>query len=360
MRRWRSVIIVAGLWTLFGLWSAQQYLLLVFASGREVESYLRPFQVYLSGAWLWALFTPLVVLAVRRLPQRGRALVLTAAGHMALFVVLALVDTVWDVWWYAALTETARRPFLPAALSQSNTNLFSYVVVATAVYALDYYRAYRERGLAATQLAAQLARTQLRVLRSQLHPHFLFNTLNAIAALMHRDVEAADRMLTRLSELLRTAIDTADLREVPVTEEMAFTEGYLEIERTRFSDRLSVTVDVAADAAGAAVPHLLLQPLVENAVRHGIAPRAGTGRIDVRVRRSNGRLRLTVSDDGIGRRGDAHEGTGLGVTRERLRHLYGETASMRTGDRPEGGFEVAIELPYREVNGGEDPWESAP
>jgi signal transduction histidine kinase len=347
MARWRPVVVVAGLWTLFGLWSVQQYLLLVFASGREVESWSRPFAVYLSGAWLWAAFTPLIVMLVRRFPLERQRVWLPLVAHAGLFVALSLVDTAFDTWWYAVLTDSDRRPFLPAAFGQSNTNLFSYAVVVVAAHALAYYRAYRERTIAAARLEAQLAQTQLHVLRARLHPHFLFNTLNAIAALMHRDVEAADRMLARLSELLRTAIDSSDLQEVSLADELAFVERYLEIERTRFSDRLDVRVDVASDAYGAAVPHLLLQPLVENAVRHGIAPRAGAGRIEVFARRRNGQVLLAVRDDGVGSRGREREGTGLGVTRERLRHLYGDAARIRSGDRAGGGFEVEIELPYR-------------
>jgi two-component sensor histidine kinase len=347
MRRWRPVLIVVGLWTLFGLWSAQQYLLLVLASGREVESWSRPFAVYLGSAWLWAGFTPLIVQVTRRVPLERRRLGRALAAHVGLFVVLSLVDPAFDSWWYATLTDTAARPLLPGVLSQSNTNLFSYLVVVVAASALSYYRAYRERTVVAARLETQLAQAQLRELRARLHPHFLFNTLNAVAALMHRDVEAADRVLARLSELLRTAVETGELQEVSLAEELAFVEGYLEIERTRFSDRLDVRIDVADNAFGAAVPHLLLQPLVENAVRHGIAPRAGSGRIEVSARRTDRQLLLSVRDDGVGRHGPDRDGIGLGVTRERLHHIYGEAASLRAGDRPTGGFEVEIVLPYR-------------
>jgi LytS/YehU family sensor histidine kinase len=263
------------------------------------------------------------------------------------FVVLSLADTLFDTWWYAALTNSTPRAFLPAALTQSNTNLFSYAVVVVVAYGLSYYRAYRERTVAAARLETQLARTQLDALRARLHPHFLFNTLNAIAALMHRDVEAADRMLARLSELLRTAIDAGAAHEVALADELAFVERYLEIERARFSDRLDIRLDVAPDAYAAAVPQLLLQPLVENAVRHGIAPRAGAGRIEVSAHRHAAQLVLAVRDNGVGSRGRRGDGTGLGVTRERLRQMYAGAARLRSGDLPGGGFEVQIVLPYR-------------
>jgi hypothetical protein len=352
MRPWRVAVIIVGLWALFGLWSTQQYLLLTIASGREVESWTRPFAVYLGSAMLWAAFTPLIMLAVRRLPRAGRGLLVAAGGHLALFIAIASVDTMVDRAWYAWLTQSAQRPFWPAAISQGNTNLFSYLVVALTTFAVDYYGAFRERTLAASQLAGQLARSQLQALRAQLHPHFLFNTLNGIAALMHRDVEAADRMLTRLSELLRTAMDAGETQEVTVREEMTFTEGYLEIERTRFSDRLTVTLDVHPEVETVAIPHLLLQPLVENAVRHGIAPRAGAGHITVRLRPEGAYLHVVVQDDGVGNGQEPSDGTGLGVTRQRLRHLYGPAATLRAGNHPGGGFMVTVTIPLRRLPDG--------
>jgi signal transduction histidine kinase len=347
MKRFKVMLIVAGLWTLFGLWTAQQYLLLVVASGREVESWTRPFAVYLSGAWLWAAFTPLIVWLTGRFPLDRRRVGRTLLAHASAFAGMALADPLFDGWWYTVLTATDPRPFLPAALNQSNSNLFSYTVVAVAAYGFRYYRAFRERTVTAARLEAQLARTQLDALRARLHPHFLFNTLNAIAALMHRDVEAADRMLARLSELLRTAIDRGDVHEVPLADELAFVEGYLEIERARFADRLDVRLEVAPEAYGAAVPNLLLQPLVENAVRHGIAPRAGVGRIEVSAHRDAELLVLAVRDNGVGSGGTGRDGTGLGVTRERVRQMYGTAARLEAGDIPDGGYEVQIVLPYR-------------
>nr|WP_274622418.1 histidine kinase [Myxococcus fulvus] len=208
----------------------------------------------------------------------------------------------------------------------------------------------REEAVRASQLEAQLAQAQLQLLRSQLQPHFLFNTLHAISALMHRDVESADRMVGQLSELLRASLERDGRHEVPLSEELELLSPYLDIERTRFSDRLQVDVDVAEDARDALVPSLLLQPLVENAIRHGIAPRRGPGKVWVRVRRAGARLAVEVEDDGVGPpagRTELEEGIGLGATRARLERLHGAEQSVTWKARAPSGFLLSLSLPYR-------------
>jgi two-component system LytT family sensor kinase len=176
------------------------------------------------------------------------------------------------------------------------------------------------RELRASQLEAQLAQAQLQLLRSQLHPHFLFNALHSISALMHQDVEAADRMVSRLSELLRASLEEArsGRHEISLAEELALLEPYLDIEQTRFSDRLRVRLEVPEEARTAMVPALLLQPLVENAIRHGIAPRRGPGEVVVRAEHVAERLEIEVRDDGVGPPQELHEGVGLRNTCSRL------------------------------------------
>jgi LytS/YehU family sensor histidine kinase len=183
----------------------------------------------------------------------------------------------------------------------------------------------------------------------QLNPHFLFNTLHAISALVHKDVEAADRMIARLSDLLRYALESTDAQEVPLRQELGFLNRYLEIEQTRFGDRLTVRLDIAPETLDALVPNLVLQPLVENAIRHGIEPRAKPGRIDLRARRENGRLKLEVCDNGVGLPSGRipEEGVGLSNTRARLQQLYGEGHCFELGDAPGGGLMVSVELPFR-------------
>jgi LytS/YehU family sensor histidine kinase len=219
------------------------------------------------------------------------------------------------------------------------------------VHALSYYRLFRDREVRNSQLETRLARSQLQVLRAQLQPHFLFNTLNSIAALMHRDVESADRMVTRLGDLLRLSLSHTERQEVPLRQELAFLEKYLDIQRTRFRDRLTARVSADADALDGLVPSLILQPLVENAIRHGIEPRAAAGRVDVRARLDGDALVVEVEDDGPGLSPDARGepngcGIGLANTRARLEQLYGDRQRLTLSNGP-GGLLVRVELPYR-------------
>jgi LytS/YehU family sensor histidine kinase len=181
----------------------------------------------------------------------------------------------------------------------------------------------------------------------QLHPHFLFNTLNAIAALMHKDVRLADRMIARLGDLLRAALEDPGTQEVTLRRELAFLTPYLEIEQTRLGPRLDLHTDIPADLLDARLPYMLLQPLVENAIRHGIAPRPGPGRLEVQARRAGGRLVLEVRDDGVGLpAAGVTEGIGLSNTRARLRGLYGESGKLALRGGPRGGLTVTITMPY--------------
>jgi signal transduction histidine kinase len=254
--------------------------------------------------------------------------------------------------------------------------LLVFAAIVGAVWALDLYRRYRERELRASQLEARLARAQLDALRQQLHPHFLFNTLNTISALMHRDVEAADRVVTRLGDLLRMGLQRSSRQEIALREELDFLERYVEIQRTRFQDRLTVAIEAEPEALDLLVPSLVLQPLVENAVRHAVEPRVEPGRVEVRARREDGRLVLTVADDGPGivaeacasastkgcgvglanraegEVGGTHAstkgcGVGLANTKARLEQLYGEAHRFVLANREGGGLEVRLELPLR-------------
>jgi len=213
-----------------------------------------------------------------------------------------------------------------------------------------YYEKYRDRELKASILETQLARTQLQVLKFQLHPHFLFNTLNSVSELMHQDVAAADRMIIRLSELLRLTLDSGGAQEIPLKQELDFLEGYLEIEQTRFQDRLTVHLEIDPETLDARVPNMFLQPLVENAVRHGIAKRAGKGTIFVRSHRTGYFLHLTLADNGPGippeKLAKSNGGLGLANTRSRLQVLYPEMHTFEIRSPAQGGCEIRITLPF--------------
>ena len=248
------------------------------------------------------------------------------------------------VGWYEQL------PPLPELLWTSvlNNLLMSWMIIGVA-HAIIYAERERRRQQHAQELETQLANARLHALSSQLNPHFLFNTLNSIAEMVHRDAEVADRMLMALAALLRHSLDSGQAREVTLGEELELLEHYVSIEQMRLGPRLHFDCDVASDALGARVPHLLLQPLVENAIRHAIAPRIAPGSISVRARRAGGRLLMEVEDDGDAQADPATKGAGIGLstTRARLQGLYGPDHSFDVSRRPEGGTLARVDVPFR-------------
>lgn len=223
-----------------------------------------------------------------------------------------------------------------------------YLAIVAVIYVITHYESLRRHELAASRLEGQLAQAHLQMLKMQLHPHFLFNTLNAISALMHRDVDAADRMITQLSDLLRLALEKDERHQVRLDAELDFLHHYLAIEQIRFHDRMQVEIDVAPECLGAQVPRLILQPLVENAIRHGIAMRSAAGRLHISARRRDGRLALTVADDGPGLPPGRplRPGVGLANTQARLEQLYGNDYVLELVNADEGGLEVRLDIPF--------------
>jgi LytS/YehU family sensor histidine kinase len=235
------------------------------------------------------------------------------------------------------------------------SGLVTYAAILAAGTALEYGRRERERQVREAQLQTQLTSARLEALKMQLRPHFLFNTLHAISVLVHESPESATAMVARLGDLLRLSLARNGEHEVPLARELEFVRLYLEIEQTRFQDRLRVSYDVDPAALGAAVPDMLLQPLVENAIKHGISKRAGPGRIELSAHRTDGTLELRVRDDGPGyapsprsSHGNGNGGgIGLSATRARLLELYGDAQRLDVSGAPGGGCQVAITLPFR-------------
>jgi LytS/YehU family sensor histidine kinase len=244
--------------------------------------------------------------------------------------------------------HTIAAHFFPDMVYSLLPNFASYLFLFTIIVAWQYYRRYRERELVASQLSAQLSQAKLQALRMQLNPHFLFNAMNSISMLVRRnDNTHAVRMLAGLSDLLRYVLEDSPTDEVPLRDEIAFLERYLEIERVRFGDRLHVHVDAAADTLDAFLPNLLLQPLVENAIRHGVARKVTPGRIEIAARKLGDRLILQVTDDGPGL-GPSLAGTGVGLanTRSRLEQIYGGEQSFELRAAQPNGAVATISLPY--------------
>ncbi len=232
--------------------------------------------------------------------------------------------------------------------------LIGFTIIVALVHVVNHLKDVRDREIHTAQLESALARAQLQNLRLQLQPHFLFNALNTISATMYEDARAADEMLGRLAELLRASLRTAQTDEVPLSTEIESLQAYLAIMRARFGSRLTVRLEIDEDCDQDLVPSLLLQPLVENAIRHGRTERDGEGVITVRAARKNERLELEVEDDGPGvdDRGDLlSSGIGLSSTAERLRLLYGDAARFTAGNRAGGGFVVAASIPVRHSGG---------
>ncbi len=235
--------------------------------------------------------------------------------------------------------------------------LMTYSAIVGLSYALGYYRESQARAIKAAQLETSLAEARLKTLEAQLHPHFLFNTLHAISSLIHTRPDSADRMISRLSDLLRITFAHSGAPRVPLQEELEFLQKYLEIEQTRFLDRLSVKYEIDPETLDAEVPRLILQPLVENAIKHGVAPRSGPGTIRISSRRDGDDLRLEVSDNGVGLSGGAraklHDGVGLSNTRARLECLYGSAHALEFSEAGQG-LTVEMRFPFHRVPSGTD------
>jgi two-component system LytT family sensor kinase len=226
----------------------------------------------------------------------------------------------------------------------------AYITIVLIAHALLYYHRYRERELRTTQLEAQLAKVRLQALKSQLQPHFLFNTMHSISALMFTDVGAADRMMSRLSDLLRISLETAHTQITTLSRELECVNCYLEIEKVRFEERMNIILEIAPEALDAQVPHLLLQPLVDNAVKHGISKLPAAGEIRITVKLNEDKLQLEVKDNGPGmRQTQTRRTNGLGLrnTRERLESLYGKNQSLEVVCPPQGGVTVRVCIPFQ-------------
>lgn len=279
----------------------------------------RPFAVHISGALVYSVIHSAAMLGTRMVlmqqhrPQRG--------------------------WWLAARIEY---------LTQLDWILMTYLFLVGLAHALEYRRESERRSVDSAHLETRLVEAQLQSLQRQLQPHFLFNTLNAISGLMRMDVDAADRMMDRLGDLLRTALDSNGQQEVALTDELEMLQKYMDIEQARFGTRLSVSMSIEPDTLAALVPTFLLQPIVENAVRHGVAPYSAPGHIGVDASRDGDRLVLRVRDSGQGVPQHfltlLNTGVGLSNTRARLQHLYGSHHAFTFAN--DNGFCVTISIPF--------------
>lgn len=356
-RRIFKWLTIFGFWTLAGLFFTSQFVLQNQLSARPIPVYQILIWQLFSG-YVWFALMPVIFWLGRLFAFEGRHFLRNIFIHLIASIVLSAFQLAIDALVLPRLGYPPNREFASFAEAYRfflfvnlHFSMTIYWAVLGIKYAVNYYRMYQERELRAAQLENQLAQARLSVLKNQLHPHFLFNTLNNISELVYKDPEAADQMIASLSDLLRISLDKLDVQEVSLQQELEFLNKYLEIEQMRFHDRLRVKYEIEADALDARVPNMILQPLVENAIKYGIAPRAEGGTIEIGASRANGHLNLKVADDGLGIPfGDVanlNEGVGLSNTRARLRHLYGADHDFALKARTGGGVRLDLQIPFR-------------
>jgi len=349
---WVKFAAIFGFWTLLAFLRASSNSLYRVSSGIP-SRYMFELRSAMLDYWIWVTLTPAIFYMAKRFPFGKKTWVRTAMIHFGAYLAVASV--------HEAIAQLIGLPgpvgpafhgsILPLrVIAFLYDDLWMYWPVVVIWSLLEYYQRYREGDMRAAQLNQQLTRAELQALRNQLHPHFLFNTLNSIATLMHEDVQAADDMLADLSHLLRVYLSDNDQQEITLGQESELLQTYVSIQKRRFEDRLSAVFDIPPDLSRAAVPTLLLQSLVENAILHGIAPRPRPGRVRISGREDGSKLVLEVSDDGGGLPPKYSEGIGLSNTRSRLRQLYADRQSFELRNIPNAGVTVRITLPLRFIS----------
>ncbi len=313
----------------------------------------------IAGDWSYAVFwvalTPLVLWIARRFPFERKKIWSRVLLHLGASVVLALVHKAAHGLFFALYQHWVDGVQFSWEIQYRNLLLYFdyglqlYWIIIMFAYAYEYYVLYQDRKVRASQLEAQLAQAQLQALKMQLQPHFLFNTLNAISVLIQKDPQLARKTVGRLSDLLRHSLDTIGVQQVTLRAELEFLERYLQIEQTRFGDRLEVEMHVDPDAMNAIVPNMILQPLVENSIKHGISEQRGPAHIAIRAHRNNGTLVLSVQDNGRGlldKGGNIRDGVGLSSTKARLQQLYGENQSFELASVNGSGVCATVRIPF--------------
>jgi two-component system LytT family sensor kinase len=355
---WARWVIIWGVWTLIGLVFTGQFYFSMYRSDRPVEW---SYSIYLQMTWayLWALVTPIILWVAGRFPIERQHWGRNLSAHILASLMLSTVVT-WSghLLLYLNYGYRVGRPYpvdraVRFVIENFSEGIGIYLLIAIITYAISYYNRYRKGELRAMQLEAQLSQAQLQALKMQLHPHFLFNTLHSISALLNRDTDKARTMITRLGDFLRLTLENNGMQEVTLQQEIEFLRCYLEIERIRFQDRLTTSVEIDPAALDSKVPNLILQPIVENAIRHGIAPRSTPGLINIQAKQENGLLRIEVRDNGPGlpvNRKDENlfsKGVGLANTQTRLERLYGAAHRFELINDPGGGLVVTLEIPTK-------------
>lgn len=366
-RGWLKWAALSGFWTFIAFLYGNQTYFFMRAEGMEHEWWrIILWQVLVWNTW--TALTPLILWAGRRFPIERARWKRSVLKHLPIFAVVSSLNITiftalyismrpFDV--YQNVTTPFSHQYFEKMMARFPLDFLIYSAILGIGYALDYYDKYRERKTRAAQLETQLAQAQLETLKMQLQPHFLFNTLHAISSLVRDEKNrAAVSMIAGLSGLLRHSLENIGRQEVSLREELEFLELYLDIQQMRFSDRLKVEMEIEPETLDAVVPNLILQPLVENAIRHGISPRVSGGLIQLSTRNENGILEIRVEDDGQGlkREWRREESTGIGLsnTKARLEQLYGAEHRFHIRNREGGGVEALLAFPFRPAENGHE------
>jgi two-component system LytT family sensor kinase len=353
VKRLARLGIIWGVWTIVALFFSTQVFMMYY-SERQPIPYKQAFLVQGIGCFLWALVTPLVLWLARRFCIDRNQWVRKVALHfiVSLVLVSALISLHFVIYMILAGRASSITPMRLLGYLYPNLDrwLLVYWLMLLMSHAFNYYNSYRKGELKASQLRTQLVQSQLEALKMQVQPHFLFNTLHSISALLSKDTDGARKMITRLGDFLRLTLENSGSMEVTLQQEIEFLNGYLEIERVRFQDRLTTEIRIDPAVLDARVPNLILQPIVENAMRHAVVNRR-SGHVEISAVARNGAVHIEVNDNGPGlhvdRTLETRRGKGLGLTntQARLVGLYGTAARFEMTNRPSGGLNVTIEIP---------------
>lgn len=351
--KWQSIV---GVWTLIGLFYGFQLYSASSVSGSPMPLW-KAIAWQLLASYLWMLTTPAVHWVARRFSFERhnwpRHLKVQLLVCLVYGLTLGAAHVCLNYQMVPPVPGPSAARFLSDLVSLLDRELFVYWAIVFVSHAFNYYNRYWGGELRSSQLQTQLVQAKLQSLKSQLHPHFLFNTLNTISMLMREDVEVADRMVVSLGEFLRNTLKESEDQEIPLARELEALNHYFEIEQARFQNKLQVYLEVEPEALDACVPSLILQPLVENAIKHGISPYSVDGLIVIRARCDRGMLRVQVCDNGPGikpeRRKHSH-GVGLSNTRARLEHLYGPRQKIELRHVSGDGFMVDLTFPFKKYS----------
>jgi two-component system LytT family sensor kinase len=360
---WHKVALLFGGWTLVSVIFALVSYAAAIGENNKEFGFVAALRLNLVQFYLWAILSPLLFRFSCRFPIEFRPLNLrNLLLYFPALISFASIHQIIHLAVLWSITPRWRRQF-PALIDCYRAyfgfgfyiDLIIASLIVIAVHALLYYQNFRASELAQSSLKTQLAQARLRALKMQLHPHFLFNTLHSISSLVLEDPPKANSMIARLGDFLRLTLENSDQQLVSLKEETEFLRCYLEIEQVRFGDRLTLAFELEPQTLSVQVPHLILQPVVENAIQHAIAPRATRGHINIEAKRLNSLLRLEVRDNGpgIASNGDLlrTEGVGLSNVRARLHQIYGSDFRFELMNRKDGGLTVVMEIPFRREAG---------